>query len=54
MDNLDIIDHHDLIRETIGYDTIKEIDIFDLPSVMQFLKIVNNCQRMQRLIDKNE
>lgn len=53
MDNLDIIDHHDLIRETVGYNTIKEIDIFDLPYVMEFLKIVNNYQKMNRFIENN-
>jgi len=51
MSHLDIIDKHIVIRETIGYEGIKDIEVYDLPEVLNFLKIVFNYQRMQRLLE---
>ena len=52
MSNLDTIEQHILIRDTIGYDGIKNIDIFDIPTVLEFLKIVENYSRMIRVLNK--
>lgn len=43
----DIIDEHTVIRETVGYDMIREVDIIDLPQVLEFLKIVHNYIKMK-------
>jgi len=51
MNALDIIDEHIIIRETIGYDGIKDIDVVDLPEVLKFLKIVYNYNKMVKLND---
>ena len=52
MNAIETINQHMIIRETIGYDAIKEVEVYDLPQVMDFLKIVYNYQRMQNLISK--
>lgn len=49
---LQTIEEHILIRDTIGYDGIRNIDVFDLPTVMEFLKIVNNYNRMSNIMNK--
>jgi hypothetical protein len=51
MEALKIIDNHRIIRETVGYDFISEIDLVDLPQVMKFLKVVYNYQRLQKIND---
>jgi hypothetical protein len=48
-----IIDEHRIIRDTIGYDGIKEIPLIDIPQVLHFLKVVDNYQRLKR-IEKKE
>lgn len=48
MTDIDIIDHHTIIRKTVGYEMLNEVDIFDMPKVMQFLKIMYNYNRMKR------
>ncbi len=48
MDALDIIDQHLIIRETVGYDVLKDVAIEDMPTVMKFLKIVYSYNRMKR------
>lgn len=50
MNALEIMEHHKLIRETCGYDEIKKIDPCDLPNFIQFLKIVSNYKRLNRLL----
>ena len=47
-----LIEEHDIIRETVGYDVINKVDLIDLPAVMEFLNIVNNYNRMKRVEDK--
>jgi hypothetical protein len=49
MNPLQIIDEHDIIRETVGYDGIKDVELWDLPAVLQFLKIVYNYQKLKRI-----
>jgi hypothetical protein len=50
MNPLDVIDEHQIIRETVGYDLIKEVELHDLPQVLGFLKIAYNYQKMNHLI----
>ena len=49
MKSLDIIDEHIIIRETVGYDFIKKIELEDLPETLKFLKIVYNYQKINKL-----
>lgn len=49
MKHLDIIDEHIIIRETIGYDALKNIEIYDLPAVLEFLNIVYNYNKLVKL-----
>ena len=49
MKDLDIIDEHIIIRETVGYDLISKVELCDLPAMLHFLKIVNNYKRMTRI-----
>ncbi len=44
----EVIEEHDIIRETVGYDMISEIDVVDLPEVLHFLKICHNYTKMKR------
>jgi len=53
MNELQTIDEHILIRETVGYDVIKDIDVFDMPQVLQFLKICQNYTKMCGIDKKN-
>ena len=47
MRELEIIEHHLLIRNTIGSDILDNIDIFDMPKIMEFLKIVSNYCKLK-------
>ena len=49
MNALDIVDEHIIIRETVGYDGIKDVEVYDMPEVIKFLKIVYNYQKMINL-----
>lgn len=49
---LQIIEEHLIIRETIGYDFFKTIKIENVPYVLDFLKIVNNYEKINRLYKK--
>ena len=49
---IDIIDEHIIIRETIGYDGIKDVNLVDLPEVLKFLKIVHNYKKIKKLSAK--
>ena len=53
MDALNIIDEHIIIRETIGYEGIKDVEVYDLSEVLKFLKIVYNYQKMVNLENKS-
>lgn len=52
MNGIDIIDEHIIIRETIGYDKLNEIDVIDIPEVLNFLKIVHNYMKMNEIKNK--
>jgi hypothetical protein len=54
MKALDIIDEHMIIRETVGYDFLKNIEVSDLPAVIDFLKIVYNYNRMTQILKEKE
>jgi hypothetical protein len=51
MSILNTIDEHIVIRETIGYEGIKDIDILGIPSVLKFLKIVHNYQKIKKIAE---
>ena len=49
MKELQTIEEHILIRNTIGYDVIKYIDVLDIPNVISFLIIIDNYLKMQHI-----
>lgn len=49
MKDLQTIDEHTIIRETVGYDVISKIDVCYLPQVLQFLRICHNYQKMKNI-----
>jgi len=49
MDDLKIIDEHIIIRETIGYKALENIEVCDIPNVIKFLKIVFNYTKMKNI-----
>ena len=53
MKDTDIIDHHQIIRETVGYEVLKEFPLEDMPRIIEFLKVIYNHQRMNR-VDQGE
>lgn len=52
--SLQIMDEHLYIRETVGYDFIKDVEVYDLPQVINFLKIVCNYNKMCEILKENE
>lgn len=52
MNDIELIEHHILIRETIGYELLSKIDVFDISCVMKFLKIVNNYNKIKDVLNK--
>lgn len=54
MNTLDLIDEHIIVRETVGYEFLNNIEIEDIPEVIKFLKIVYNYKRMNNLKNKSE
>lgn len=52
MKALDIIDEHIIIRETVGYEFISNIDVVNLPEVIKFLRVVHNYERMKKIKDE--
>lgn len=49
MKDYQIIDEHLIIRETIGYEKLNQIEIHDLPNVLKFLRIVSNYTKMVKI-----
>jgi hypothetical protein len=49
MNELQTINEHITIRNTIGYDLISKIDVCDVPNVLKFLKIVDNYINMSEI-----
>lgn len=54
MNTLDLIEEHIIIRETVGYEFLNNIEIENIPEVIKFLKIVYNYKRMNNLENKSE
>jgi hypothetical protein len=48
MKDTDVIDHHQIIRETVGYEVLNQFPLEDMPRIMEFLKVIYNHQRMNR------
>lgn len=51
MEELKIIEQHELIRKTIGYSLISKLDTVDIPPVLSFLRIVDNYLKMKNNYD---
>lgn len=54
MKDTDIIDHHQIIRDTVGYEVLNEFPLEDMPRIMEFLKVIYNHQRMNRLKERDQ
>lgn len=54
MNTLDLIEEHIIVRETVGYEVLNNIEIENIPEVIKFLKIVYNYKRMNNLENKSE
>ena len=54
MNTLDLIEEHIIVRETVGYEVLNNIEIEDIPEVIKFLKIIYNYKRMTNLKNKSE
>ena len=48
MKDYEIIEQHELIRETIGYKFISKVNPLDIPGVLKFLRIVVNYKKMKQ------
>ena len=51
---LELMDEHIVIRDTIGYEGIKDIEVYDLPQVIEFLIIVWNYTKMCNILKEHE
>ena len=49
MKPLDLIDEHEVIRETVGYEFLNNVELVDIPEIMGFLKIVYNYKKINNL-----
>jgi hypothetical protein len=49
MKPLDLIDEHEIIRETVGYEFLNNVELVNIPEVMGFLKIVYNYKKINNL-----
>lgn len=49
MNPLDLIDEHEIIRETVGYEFLNNVELVDIPEIMGFLKIVYNYKKINNL-----
>jgi hypothetical protein len=52
MNPLDLIDEHIIIRETVGYEFLNDVELVDIPEVMKFLKIVYNYKKLKAIDEK--
>ena len=41
--------HHEIIRNTVGYDFISDLDLFDLPAVINFLEITLDYSKLDNI-----
>ena len=51
MKDLETIEQHIIIRETIGYKGLEKVDVIDIPELLRFLKIVLNYSKMKKILD---
>lgn len=49
MNPIATIEQHEVIRNTIGYNLLSQIDLVDLPVVIEFLTVVNNYNNLKRI-----
>lgn len=49
MSPLDLIDEHEVIRETVGYEFLNNVELVDIPEIIGFLKIVYNYKKINNL-----
>ena len=49
MNPIATIEQHETIRNTIGYNLLSQIDLVDLPVVIEFLTVVNNYNNLKRI-----
>jgi hypothetical protein len=49
MNPLDLIDEHEVIRETVGYEFLNNVELVDIPEIIGFLKIVYNYKKINNL-----
>lgn len=49
MNPITTIEQHETIRNTIGYNLLSQIDLVDLPVVIDFLTVVNNYNNLKRI-----
>jgi hypothetical protein len=49
MNPIDLIDEHQIIRETVGYEFLNNVELCDIPEVMKFLKIVYNYKKIKTI-----
>lgn len=49
MNSLDLIDEHQIIRDTVGYNFLKDIELVDIPEVIKFLKLIYNYKKINSL-----
>lgn len=52
MKPLDLIDEHQIIRETVGYEFLNDVELCDIPEVMKFLKIIWNYKKIKLIEEK--
>ena len=53
MNPLDLIDEHTIIRETVGYEFLTDVELVDIPELMTFLKVIYNYKKL-KIIESNE
>lgn len=54
MNPIATIEQHETIRKTIGYNLLSQIDLVDLPVVIEFLTVVNNYNNLKRIENGNK
>lgn len=53
MSSIELINNHIVIRNTVGYDLISQVEVYDLPEVLSFLRIVDNYTNMRKSYNSN-
>ena len=51
---LELMDEHIVIRDTIGYKGIENIEVYDLPQVIEFLTVVWNYTKICNVAKEHE